>query len=585
MPDEKCSVIIPARNEEFLQRTIEDVLAKSQADTEVIAILDGYWPDVGIHQHPKVTIIHHENSIGQRAAVNEGANLSQSKYIMKLDAHCCLDKGFDVKLMADCEYDWTVLPRMYTLHAFDWRCGRCGVRVYQGGRPEKCEPCGGTDFERKMVWKRNREKRTDYMWIDQDLRMRYFDGGCLRPYGDAHALKRQCHHRYRDWAKEDITDVMVGVGCCFFMHRERFLELGGMDERHGGWGQMAVEVAMKAWLSGGRQVINKKTWFAHLFRTQSGFGFPYKISGKDQTKAREYSNKLWKGNSWPNQKRNLDWLIEKFSPLPGWHTSLKKKETDEKLIVNAAISDIVPSQQNAKKPTKGIIYYTDNRCEERVAQIVRNQIKKCCYGIEIVSVSQLPLDFGRNIVVPWERSVLTMFKQILKGLEASTADVVFLTEHDVIYHPNHFEFYPPENDAYYYNENNWALDLYSGQTLFYRPRQQVSGLCAYRELLLKHYRARVERVERDGFSRRMGFEPGKPPPKGIDNYKRLAWFSEHPNIDIKHRGCITRCRMELDQYKCKEQIKDSWIRSDKIPFWGESGGRVDEFLTEIANAQ
>ena len=114
------SVIIPARNEQFLQNTIDDVLKNIKADTEVIVILDGYWPKKGIPPKSNLTIIHHEISIGQRAAVNEAAKLSQSKYIMKLDAHCIVDEGFDIKLMADCEYDWTVIPTMYNLHAFNW---------------------------------------------------------------------------------------------------------------------------------------------------------------------------------------------------------------------------------------------------------------------------------------------------------------------------------------------------------------------------------------------------------------------------------------------------------------------------------
>ena len=56
------TVIIAARNEEFLQRTIEDVLEKMRGDTEIIAILDGYWPEPGIPIHKKVKIIHVEGT-------------------------------------------------------------------------------------------------------------------------------------------------------------------------------------------------------------------------------------------------------------------------------------------------------------------------------------------------------------------------------------------------------------------------------------------------------------------------------------------------------------------------------------------
>jgi glycosyltransferase involved in cell wall biosynthesis len=151
MPD--LSVIIPAREEVWLQRTIEDVLENSEADTEVIAILDGYWPDPPVSDHPKVTVVHHTESIGQRAATNEGARISQAKYIMKADAHCAFGKGFDRILIEDCQYDWTLIPQLYNLHVFDWKCQACGDRTYQGARPTACKKCEGIDFDLVMVWK------------------------------------------------------------------------------------------------------------------------------------------------------------------------------------------------------------------------------------------------------------------------------------------------------------------------------------------------------------------------------------------------------------------------------------------------
>ena len=35
------SILIPARNEQFLKRTIDDILENIEADTEIIAVLDG----------------------------------------------------------------------------------------------------------------------------------------------------------------------------------------------------------------------------------------------------------------------------------------------------------------------------------------------------------------------------------------------------------------------------------------------------------------------------------------------------------------------------------------------------------------
>jgi len=540
------SIIIPARNEEFLQVTIDDILKNIRGDTEIFAMLDGYWPDKGIPQNPRVHVVHHAESIGQRACVNEGARLSEAKYIMKCDAHCAFDEGFDVKLMYDCEYDWTVIPRMYNLHAFDWKCQKCGYQVMQGPYPKKCEKCDNIkDFKKVIIWQPKRNKRSDFARFDSDMKFQYWRDFEKRPE-----------------SKGDIVDMMASVGACFFMHRQRFFDLGGMDEGHGSWGQFGVEVACKAWLSGGRHVVNKKTWFSHLFRTQQGFGFPYDISGRQVAHARQYSQNLWKNNKWPKAKRDLQWLLDKFAPVPDWDVSTKKNIVE--------------------KPAVGMVYYTDNQCEERILWTVRNQLNKCRNGHSLVSVSHLPIDFGENHTVDYQRSVLAMFRQILLGLEKSTADVVFLVEHDILYHPSHFDFIPPKEDVFYYNRNVWNVDAQTGQALFIMPKQ-VSGLCAYRLPLLEHYRKRVERVEKEGFTRKMGFEPGTHQyPRGFDYTTSQDYMSKFPNVDIRHKHNLTANRFKKEQYR---RVPKIWEESDEIPFWGKTKGRFDEFLKEVANAK
>jgi rubrerythrin len=436
------SILIPSRNEEFLKNTIEDILAHIEADTEVIAVLDGKLADPAISQHERVTLIYHPESIGQRAATNEAASVSRAKFIMKCDAHCAFDQGFDRKLMEEWEYNWTVVPRMYNLHVFDWECGECGNRTYQGPKPEKCEKCDNSEkFERLMVWKPRRSRKSDFARFDNTMRFKYWGAFGKRPEGQG-----------------DIADLMCHVGACWGMHRDRYWELGGCDEEHGSWGQMGVEISCKSWLSGGRQVVNKRTWFSHMFRTQPGFGFPYKISGRQVNNAMKYSRGLWMGDNWPQAVHTLDWLLEKFRPVPTWHDS------------------------------KAIVYYTDNRLDESLMSACQTQLRKAAGDIPIISVSLKPIDFGDTcITLDKERGHLTMFQQILAGIEAADADVVYFAEHDVLYHPSHFEFMPTSDKEYYYNENVWKLRMEDGHAL-HCICQQTSGLCAYRKLLLGDYK-------------------------------------------------------------------------------------------------
>lgn len=550
----ELSVLIPARNEIFLRQTIENVLANIQGDTEVIAILDGNWPNPPIEDHPRVHLVYHPVSIGQRAATNEAARMSSAKYIMKLDAHCAVSPGFDVALMATCEPDWTVIPRMYNLHAFDWVCKLCGERTYQGPKPSHCQRCGSAgNIEMVIMWQPRLNRRTDFARFDNTLHFQYWRAFEKRPE-----------------AQGDIADVMCSVGAGWFMERARYWELGGLDEAHGSWGQMGVEIACKSWLSGGRQVVNKTAWFAHMFRTQPGFGFPYPNPGI--TQAREHSRRLWFESEWPGAKRPLSWLLEKFWPVPGWtEDDLEAQKAREGNRVFA-----IPAQ-----PTKGLVYYTDNRLDDTViGAACRAQIEHCRNGHGLVSVSLKPLDFGCNVTLDQERGIMTMFRQILAGLEASTADIIFLVEHDVLYHESHFQFTPPDRTKIYYNTNVWHVRSTDGHAVYYTAKR-TSQLCAYRDILLEHYHRRVARVEAEGFTRRIGFEPASHNRKEkIDDLKSDVWESQYPNVDIKHDKNLTPARWQTKDFRDQKNCRN-WVEADEIPGWGKTKDRFMEFLQDV----
>jgi glycosyltransferase involved in cell wall biosynthesis len=151
----ELSILIPARNEMFLARTIQDILENIESDTEIIVALDGQWAEPPIPQNDRVNIIYVPESIGQRAATNLACKLSTAKYVMKVDAHCSFDKGFDRKMIEafkETGDNVTMVPTMRNLWAFDWKCYHCGWKKYQGPTPLKCEQCGKTDkIRRKML--------------------------------------------------------------------------------------------------------------------------------------------------------------------------------------------------------------------------------------------------------------------------------------------------------------------------------------------------------------------------------------------------------------------------------------------------
>lgn len=318
----ELSILIPARNELFLKETVLNILENSRADIEIIVVLDGAWAAPPLDQHEKVTVVYHPVPVGQRAATNEAARLATGKYVMKVDAHCAFDEGFDKKLLEAIQGhdNWTVVPTMRNLHAFDWKCLKCGSRWYQGPTPTRCmknegsdrkftvvpnEICDGTKFIRRLVFKPRKKgpNATSYRF-DRTLKFQYFPEFKRRPEGQG-----------------DITPTMSLQGSCFMMTREKYWELNICDEKAGSWGHQGSEVALKTWLSGGEVMCIQTTWYAHMFRTQGGdFSFPYPQKESEIEKARVYVRELFLNEvMWGGAVHDVQWLVDKFAPVPDWH--------------------------------------------------------------------------------------------------------------------------------------------------------------------------------------------------------------------------------------------------------------------------
>lgn len=231
-----------------------------------------------------------------------------------------------------------------------------------------------------------------------------------------------------------------------------------------------------------------------------------------------------------------------------------------------------------------VVYYSDCRPEARILDASRLTIERS--GLPIVAVTLAPIHWpaARNLVLPLERGTLTMFRQILAGLEAVDVDVVFFAEHDVLYHPSHWTFSPERRDTYFYNQHVWKVDALSGQALFYYCNQ-TSGLCADRALLLEHYRRRVAHVDAHGFSRRNGFEPGTRHVRhgGFDDAPVETWLSAGPNVDIRHGHNLTESRWRQEQFR-NQKFCQGWRLDDGVPGWGQTKGRFDAWLNDITSA-
>lgn len=281
------SVIIPSRNDQFLNKTIKDLLKNAEGEIEIIVILDGYWC-TDIVEDKRVIYIHHgtiHNNKGMRASINKGVLASKGEYIMKIDEHCMVGRGFDTKLKADCEEDWVVVPRRLRLDAENWT-------LISDGRPP-----------------------IDYMFIDYPFKTK----------GDVTDGLHGAEWRDKHYERKDILidDLMTMQGSCYFMTRKHWETcIKEMDDiNYGPFTMEAQEITNKTWLSGGRVIVNKKTWYAHWHKGSKGKGYgfsteQYKQFSRDKEKGRVYAIEYWLNTK--DYKYDFGWLVDKFSPLPNW---------------------------------------------------------------------------------------------------------------------------------------------------------------------------------------------------------------------------------------------------------------------------
>jgi glycosyltransferase involved in cell wall biosynthesis len=273
----RLSVIMPARKELFMQKTIDAFLGSSELGygVEILAVLDGPWMDEPTGDR-RVKVIRLPEPLGMRGAINAGLAEASGDFVMKLDAHCAFDRGFDRKMVEVCAENWLVIPRRFSLDDISWTMSK-------------------------------RKPARDYHYLAFPM----------EKYG--YSMTPQV------WPKKfgpEIDDTMSFQGSCWLANREYFMShVGLLDDRKKTYGSFAaeqLEVGLKYWLGGGEVKVNKRTWYAHLWKMPRHYA-----TGEFAKKSNFHRNWRWAARHWmkngePNMIHPFSWLVEKFSPVPTW---------------------------------------------------------------------------------------------------------------------------------------------------------------------------------------------------------------------------------------------------------------------------
>lgn len=272
------SILIPSRNEEWLQRTLQDIEENKRGNTEIL------WEE-------------DTEPIGQRALTNKLARKAQGKYIMKVDAHCSFSKGFDVDMMNDMEDNRVLIPAMLNLYAFDWVCEN-GHRTHQDAlqstKSQKtihCPVCE-SDCHKEAVWQPKANSPMTHGGFDSNAVFQWFEPQPTK-------LKHQ-------------TMCIQGAG--FMVTKENFFKWNLCDEKFGSWGSHGIEISIKTWNNGGEVWATRNAWMAHLYRRFEEF--PYERDMKQVENANKMAQAML--------TKNVRWIVEKFAQL---------KESDDEVTL------------------------------------------------------------------------------------------------------------------------------------------------------------------------------------------------------------------------------------------------------------
>lgn len=284
----KLSIVIPSRNEMFLSKTVDDIFNKARGSFEIIVVLDE--KDQPLTPRPGLIVLKKEGKPGMKSALTQGIKAASGEYVMKTDAHCMFGESFDTILTSECNDDWIVVPRRYSLEPSNW-----SIRTF---RPT-----------------------VDYEYIPFPF---LADLAAVKTGGKWHSR--------RDERKDILIDEnMTYQGSVWFLKKKYFWEtIGGFEPTDTGDDFLleSEEMTNKAWLSGGKVMTNKNTWYAHLHKGNE-YGRGYFIDKRPMKRQRIHHINFWWHNQWPKAKNKMEWIIEHFWPVPSYPDDWKDPRYEE----------------------------------------------------------------------------------------------------------------------------------------------------------------------------------------------------------------------------------------------------------------
>lgn len=202
-----------------------------------------------------------------------------------------------------------------------------------------------------------------------------------------------------------------------------------------------------------------------------------------------------------------------------------------------------------------VVYYTSNCENPEFEQKIRNKLIETIGNLPLISVSQKPLKFGKNICVGNVGiSNQNVFRQLQVGAMQAKTPFVITAEADCLYPKEYFEFVPTDLNACVRYDNVWIV--YKNSTAGFV--QKAYSECATiwgRENLIRHIEKRLKGRNKW----RATIEHGSEVPKLFGKHA-TSFHGEIPVINIKTTEGMHRYTGVMKNQDPRG-VK-------KLPFWG-----------------
>lgn len=212
---------------------------------------------------------------------------------------------------------------------------------------------------------------------------------------------------------------------------------------------------------------------------------------------------------------------------------------------------------NPKKQKMTVVYYTSNREDASFEEKIMKNIWNAKGPLPVVSVSQKPIDFGKNICVgDVGYSYFNAFRQCLLACEAAETEWVVITESDCFYPPTgFFDFNPAEKDVVYVYDNIWILwqdirrfSRWDNKDKYFKKAMTPAGFIWNRQAYIDFLKKSLEGLPMWGQKKFF--------PYPIEQQK-IVWFHGDPIVSFK-----------TDRAKNAGTSLEDVPPQESIPYWG-----------------